>query len=306
MTFVQIEYFLTVAKCLNISEAARRLYLTQPTLSRQISAIEAELNFPLFYRGKKTLQLTPAGRRLAERFGHILDEYHEAVALARIDNLGVSGALNIGILEGHMVWGFFPALLRKFKEHSPNLQINVARFSFSGLAEGLYNRTLDLAVTMEFDAARRPGLAYRVMERAPNCLVVPRSHPLLRTEPLTLKDFRNEVFITNAADDSPAGLENILSSCREAGFTPRLKYAASLEQYMLLVEAGYGVAVLNQHNSLYQNPNLFFLHLPEIGEGGVVVMWNEEIVNPAVSVGIDLIQQMLQEDEAATSLVTLS
>ena len=48
MTFTQINYFIQVARCLNFTEAAARLYVTQPTLSRQITAIETELNMQLF------------------------------------------------------------------------------------------------------------------------------------------------------------------------------------------------------------------------------------------------------------------
>ena len=48
MTITQIKYFITTAKCLNFTKAASQLYITQPALSRQIAAIEAELNMQLF------------------------------------------------------------------------------------------------------------------------------------------------------------------------------------------------------------------------------------------------------------------
>ena len=64
MTLTQIKYFIEVAKCLNFSEAAEHLFITQPALSRQITAIETELNMQLFIRGSKKLSLTPSGQLL--------------------------------------------------------------------------------------------------------------------------------------------------------------------------------------------------------------------------------------------------
>ena len=295
MTFLQIEYFLTVAKCLNMSEAAKRLYMTQPTLSRQITAVETELNFPLFYRGKKGLQLTPAGRRLAQRFETILADYRDAVQQARADNPGVSGTLNIGVLDGHMVGDFFPRLLGRFREEHPELMINTQRRSFAALAEGLYDRTLDLAVTMSFDAERRPGLEFCPLERAKNYLVVPAGHPKAALPHPRLSDFRDEVFIVNAPDDCEVARQNILESCGAEGFQPRLKFAPTLEQYMLWVEAGYGVSVLSEKNILSQNPTLRFLDVPHLMDSDIVLAWNQEIRSPAVSVGIQLTRRLLEE-----------
>ena len=62
MTFNHIYYFLECAKCLNFSEAARNLFMTQPALGRQITALEKELNMQLFFRSTHGMKLTPAGK----------------------------------------------------------------------------------------------------------------------------------------------------------------------------------------------------------------------------------------------------
>lgn len=83
MTFTQIEYFLALTKSLNMTEAARHLYITQPTLSRQISAMEEDMDVQLFYRTKGRLQLTPAGEQLSVRFENLLEDYRQSVKQAR-------------------------------------------------------------------------------------------------------------------------------------------------------------------------------------------------------------------------------
>ena len=56
-----LEYFLAVAKCGNITRAAERLHVTQPTISRQLTELEEEVGAPLLIRGKRQITLTEAG-----------------------------------------------------------------------------------------------------------------------------------------------------------------------------------------------------------------------------------------------------
>ena len=62
-----LEYFIIVAKEGNITRAAERLHITQPTLSRQLSDLEKELNTQLFIRGKRSIVLTESGQLLMQR-----------------------------------------------------------------------------------------------------------------------------------------------------------------------------------------------------------------------------------------------
>ena len=62
-----LEYFIMVAKEGNITRAAERLHITQPTLSRQLSDLEKELNTQLFIRGKRSIVLTESGQLLMQR-----------------------------------------------------------------------------------------------------------------------------------------------------------------------------------------------------------------------------------------------
>ena len=65
MTIAQLEYFMAVAEKMSFSAAAKKRYITQPALSRSISALEKELGTPLFVRSSQTISLTAAGRVLA-------------------------------------------------------------------------------------------------------------------------------------------------------------------------------------------------------------------------------------------------
>ena len=64
MTHRQLEYFLKTAETLNITKAAKELYISQPSLSEQIQRLEQELGVELFYRKDRSLKLTTAGKVL--------------------------------------------------------------------------------------------------------------------------------------------------------------------------------------------------------------------------------------------------
>lgn len=77
MTFLQIQYFLKTAECMSFSQAAQQLYVTQPSVSRQIKQLEQELGYPLFVRTQKNaIRLTPAGIVFQDAFSQMQTIYH--------------------------------------------------------------------------------------------------------------------------------------------------------------------------------------------------------------------------------------
>ena len=83
MSFRRIEYFLSVAKHLNFTKAARECYVAQAAISQQIKQFEEELGFKLFDRGGTAVALTPAGEYFARQCQSVLSQYHGAVKQAR-------------------------------------------------------------------------------------------------------------------------------------------------------------------------------------------------------------------------------
>ena len=74
MTTEQMRTFLAVADCLNITKAAEKLYLSQPTISRQIQSLEEECKTPLLIRTRKEVSLTSAGAIMVSHLKNVLSE----------------------------------------------------------------------------------------------------------------------------------------------------------------------------------------------------------------------------------------
>ncbi|MBW4616394.1 MAG: LysR family transcriptional regulator [Desmonostoc vinosum HA7617-LM4] len=95
MEFRQLQYFLTVAEELNFSQAARRLNMAQPPLTRQIRQLEQELGVQLFKRNSRRVELTAVGSVFVEEARRILGQNEMQVLLGL-----VAAGLGVAILSG--------------------------------------------------------------------------------------------------------------------------------------------------------------------------------------------------------------
>lgn len=282
MNIIHMKYFITAARYLNFSQAADKLYITQPALSRQISAIESELNLQLFMRDNRSVKLTPAGEALLEEFQQLYDHYNLAIARAQNIHKGLSGQLNIGILDGAIVGDLFPETLRYFNGSYPELAINLRNYSFHGLIDRLYDGRLDLIITLYFDIKNRYNIQYKIIEKTNDYVVVINNHRLAAKEKVSLSDFKDDTFIMASSDDSEESSKLIIAECSRQGFFPNIHFAPSIQTVMLLVESGVGVAILDGRNALRSNQSVKFLEVDSHFEPYLTVAWHMENKNPVL------------------------
>ena len=282
MNDMQIRCFLEAARCLNFTEAAARLYISQSVLSRHIAALEGELNIQLFLRYKRTVRVTPAGVVLANGFEQVKELYTACLEEAQAVNQGVSAILNVGCLE-EQLWGIrFADVLSRFGREHPGVRVNLSRHSYRGLREGLYDGSLDLAIGFAMDLNARAGLSCQVVDRLDTYLVIPADHPKAEEKGLTLADFREETFLTVAAEESELVAGLLPDSCRAAGFVPKLLVAPNFSTLTLWLEAGYGIFGMNEQHVLYHDPRLKFIPLPEFQPRDMVLAWRTDNNNQAI------------------------
>ena len=94
-----LRYFLAVAREENITAAAESLYITQPTLSKQLMDLESELGVKLFERGKRKITLTEEGKFLRQRAQEIIDLSDKTIEVFSTDKKTVAGDVYIGCGE---------------------------------------------------------------------------------------------------------------------------------------------------------------------------------------------------------------
>ena len=170
-----LRYFTVVAEELNITHAAERLCMSQPPLSNQMKALEEELGTKLFIRGKRQLQLTDAGRLLLLRATQILDmtekAQHEVMSLEG----GMSGTINLGIVEGRAPF-LTARWIAGFKEEFPNVKYSMWNGSSDDVLDRLRQGLVDLAViAAPYDTEHLEGIT---VGRGPWVAIMSRSNEL--------------------------------------------------------------------------------------------------------------------------------
>ena len=138
------QYFLTLAETLNISQAAKQLFISHQCLSRYLKTLESECGLMLFER-KPSLSLTYAGETLLAAFRQI--QRIEQDTLSQLEEIqdGTSGEVRIGITEGRLRI-FFPRLLESYQPLFPNVTLRVTSAPTAQMLDRLLENKLDLVL----------------------------------------------------------------------------------------------------------------------------------------------------------------
>ncbi|MEO3475290.1 LysR family transcriptional regulator [Roseomonas sp. CAU 1739] len=234
-------YVVAVADAGSISGAARRLRLSQPSISEAVAACEAEFGFPLFVRHHaRGVSPTPAGARvLAEAralLAHAEDFSHAARAMGR----DPSGEITVGCFVS-IAPRFIPALLAGFRGAFPRVRVAVEEGNHDAVLDGLLDGRTELALA--YDYALRPGLDAESLAHLPPHAVLPVTHRLARRGAVTLADLAEEPFMLL---DLPQSRDYFLGLFRAAGHEPRIGFRSrSIEMVRGMVAAEQGWSILN-------------------------------------------------------------
>ncbi|KRM13122.1 LysR family transcriptional regulator [Paucilactobacillus suebicus] len=156
-----LRYFVSVAQTHNMSEAARILHVSQPTLSRQIADLEVEVGGPLFERRSREMVLTATGRYLLSKANTILSLVDKTTTNLQAQQVDISGSLDIGSGESENLDALMK-LLAHFQYDYPNVTIHLHTGNAMTTENQLENGLLDLGVTMgrrdlrSFDSLKLP------------------------------------------------------------------------------------------------------------------------------------------------------
>lgn len=145
MTIIQLEYLLAVANFGSFSVAAEHCFVTQPSLSMQIKALEEELGVMLLDRSRKPVIPTEAGERVLEQVRLTLKEFRTIPEVVATLKGEVSGHLSLGVIPTiapYLLHKFIPEFVRRY----PNVDLEVREMKTEHIVEALSHDTLDVAI----------------------------------------------------------------------------------------------------------------------------------------------------------------
>ncbi len=145
MDLKQFEYVLTVMEEKNFSRAAKRLFISQPSLSQYISRLEAQLGFEIFDRSTVPLTLTYEGELYVETALNVIEMFDNLKRRIRETSQLKAGRLNLGLTPSKAA-NTLPAVLPVFKEKYPGIELNITEATSFQLENMLLEGKLDLCM----------------------------------------------------------------------------------------------------------------------------------------------------------------
>ncbi|MDE5619766.1 MAG: LysR family transcriptional regulator [Ruminococcus sp.] len=143
-----LRYFMEIAREENMTKAAERLHISQPSLSKEIKKLEEELGHPLFIRTNKNMRLNDEGMLLRKRAGDILAMVDKtAEEFSMLDSI-TGGEIRIGCAESIQI-KYLARIIKSFKEKYPDFIFHIFSGDTEPVAERLDRGLLDLAVIVE-------------------------------------------------------------------------------------------------------------------------------------------------------------
>jgi DNA-binding transcriptional LysR family regulator len=143
-----LKYFLTVAELNNITQAAERLHITQPTLSRQIMELEKELGVQLFDREKRQMHLNKAGALFQQRAATMLTILEQTENELANANDQLSGTINLGMVVSSVA-DFMMKQMTAFQDKYPDVRFNLFDGDGDTLRERLDQGLCDVVALIE-------------------------------------------------------------------------------------------------------------------------------------------------------------
>jgi DNA-binding transcriptional LysR family regulator len=234
-----LRYFVEVVKQKSFTGAAEQMFVTQPTISKMVKALEDEIGSPLLLREGRQMVLTDAGQIVYQRGLDVLAAH--ARLEAELNDLGTfgRGTLTIGIPP--MGGTLFTPAIAAFRQRYPKVELKLFERGSKAIEAALLDGEMELGgVLQPVDLA--------LFDVMPVCrqllwLVAQKGSRWDQETEIPLADLAAELFVFYG--ESLALSDIVLNACREAGFTPTIVGRSGHWDFMAaLVQAGVGIALL--------------------------------------------------------------
>ncbi len=287
-----LKYFITIAREQNISAAAEKLHLSQPTLSRQIKDMEDELGKQLFIRGNRKITLTEDGMILRKRAEEILDLVQKAENEIAVSDKLISGEIIIGTGEVDGV-RIVAKTAKKLSEQYPNIQYNIISGDSVDIIEKLDKGLIDFAVLVgyaidisKYDSVNLPNKETWGVLMKNDCV-------LAQKEYVTAQDLWDKSLIVSRQ----AIKGKILTDWLEKDISQLniIAYYNLVYNASLMVEEGLGYALcIDKIINITEDSNICFKPFYPNLEVGMDIVWKKyQVFSRASQKFLEALKQML-------------
>lgn len=256
MELLQLQYFQTVARLENITQAARELYISQPCLSRSISRLEQDLGVSLFDRKGRNILLNSYGKAFLRHVNAALKELSEG----RQEVTDMVTQFRETVSIGAVTLRFLPHFFNQFLHCNGNVKFRLINAKPHGeIEKDLQEGVIDLAFT--FTPIAGNEIECTLLTEEEILLAVPQNHFLANKDCISLSAAACEPFISLIDDLDFSELSKSL--CQQAGFTPDIRFESPTADIIAsLVAEGFGCALFPESwRSTVKLDGISFVHI---------------------------------------------
>lgn len=286
-----LRYYLTVAREENITRAAEILHITQPTLSRQMAELEAELNTRLFERTNRKIILTEAGMLLRRRAEELVSLAEKTELEFKNSGEDISGLISIGSGVSTVVSENLPDLIKNYINRYQHVRFDLHTGTAALIKDQLDKGLLDIGILMEPVEVEKYDFI-RLPKKDVWGILMPEDDPLSKKGYITPADLRSLPLIVSW---------RIVEREAKAWFggdTDHLHVVCTydlIDNAALLVERRIGYAFVIE-GALKHFPSLVFRPLfPEVSNTSVLVWKKYQPTSMAVQKFIELVRDTYKE-----------
>lgn len=240
-----VRYVLAVAETLHFGRASEQVLVSQPSLSRQVRALEREIGVTLFDRTSRRVQLTTAGAEFVSVARRALDLLDVAVERARESARGQIGQLRLGFVTTAAI-DVLPQVLALHRVHRPRVSLSLTECATGEQAEALLAGDIDVGIGRDLPALDR--LDVDVIRIEPIRVAIADAHPLAGRPAVRLEDLANEPIVRlppGTARRSDLLLAQLPWAAPIGALDPAgVQVAHQYMTLLALVAAGMGIALV--------------------------------------------------------------
>ncbi|MDW5290705.1 LysR substrate-binding domain-containing protein [Formosa sp. PL04] len=261
MTIQQIKYFLALSKELHFWKTAEQVFISQSALSRQIQALENEMDVTLFERDKRNVKLTDAGKFLQTHWTSIINDLDQVHKQAKKIDEGTSGFVSISY-PGSIAFKFLPNFLETLNTNLPDLKLELIEPTDEDHENLLLNYKTDIAFSR--DQIQHIHIDSLKLHSEPICVVVPKNHWLNKASLDNLNELKNEKFIIAGLHQTTFFASLLRHFFDKINFQPKTIIESDFGGMILnLVSKGIGISILPYSYKYAMCENIRFIELDE-------------------------------------------
>lgn len=265
-----------IVDCGGLSEGARSLGKSQPSVSRIVANLEARLGEPLFVKGRRPLEATELGARLALEGRTIGRAAQNAQDIAALFASGHAGSIRVAGTPIFMD-GVISTIIAEFQDACPDLRVDQSYGYFDDLLDAIRAGAIDIGIC-PVERSDVPGdVDFRPILKGRNVIACGSAHPLARKSSFRVQDISEYPWITQPAG-SPLyrDLREVLSSIGVADF--KVSYSGGTLSSIVNVLSGSKALTVLPFSVVYMQPGKAIRALPiriEHPKRELGLLWNE-------------------------------